>query len=593
MLRKVKSSLSLKITALLVIMIVLCAVTLGIASVTLYRSDSVEANARRALDIAHSTAALIEPEQFAQVMKTLEKNEYWYIVKNSLDEIAERTNVAYLYVLDADYSDAMTYFGEGYNRATSSDAEIDLGETELIVIEGENTYADEMFEVLRDGVPRVTDIYKSGDFGTMVSGFVPIVDRGGAVIGVIGVDLSVNEVMHATTGFGVRILLIILVFLLVFSILCAAVIRRHIERPLKALTFAADQMAVGDVDGDVRIDAGRTDEIGILSASCAKMSNYTKLQVALLKQLADRDLTMQVTSRSPKDAMNIALQNTVTNLSQVIGDIREAAIQVAAGAQQVSNSSGVLSQGATEQACAIQALTASIAEISSQTVLNAENARSANDLARRAEADAAEGNRQMNHMLGAMADINEASGNINKIIKVIDDIAFQTNILALNAAVEAARAGQHGKGFAVVAEEVRNLAARSAAAARETANLIEGSIRKVQDGTKIANETATALAEIVGAVEKVVSLVEGIAEASNEQASGISQINEGIEQVSQVVQNNTATAEESAAASEDLSSQAELLKELVSRFTVDRRSKTASAGRTQLLPAENRTRLVV
>ncbi|MDD3364920.1 MAG: methyl-accepting chemotaxis protein, partial [Syntrophomonas sp.] len=281
-----------------------------------------------------------------------------------------------------------------------------------------------------------------------------------------------------------------------------------------------------------------------------------------------------------KDSLNLI----INSFNDTLGDIHLASDQVANASCQVASSSQMLAQGATEQSSAIEELTASIRQIAIQTSQNAVNANQANELALNARDNAVEGNNQMKGMLEAMEAINESSGNISKIIKVIDEIAFQTNILALNAAVEAARAGQHGKGFAVVAEEVRNLAARSASAAKETTDMIEGSIKKTEAGTRIAGDTATALSQIVEGVTKVATLVGDIAVASNEQASGIAQIDKGVEQISQVVQNNAATAEESASASEELSSQASLLKEGVNKFSLKKRGSSSTIDLQSISP---------
>lgn len=295
----------------------------------------------------------------------------------------------------------------------------------------------------------------------------------------------------------------------------------------------------------------------------------------VLEEISSGNLAVSVEGNYMKDHAIIkkAINNSVESFNEVLGNIISASEQVASGSKQVSNSSIALSQGATQQASSIEELTTSLEEISSQTNLNAQNANEASKLAESAKINAVQGNDLMNEMLAAMKDIEEASTKVCKIIKVIDDIAFQTNILALNAAVEAARAGQHGKGFAVVAEEVRNLAARSANAAKETTDMIEGSIRKVDDGTKITKETAEALKNIVNGVEKVASLVGDIAIASTEQATAIGQINQGVMQVSQVVQSNSATSQESAAASEELSSQAALLKDMVGKFKLKREGR--------------------
>lgn len=295
----------------------------------------------------------------------------------------------------------------------------------------------------------------------------------------------------------------------------------------------------------------------------------------VLEEMSKGNLLIAVEGNYKGDHATIknAINNTLASFNEILGNINSAAEQVASGSKQISVSSITLSQGSTEQASSIEEITASIEQITSQTNLNATNADTANGLATAVKEKAVQGNSQMSEMLKAMAEINDSSNSISKIIKVIDDIAFQTNILALNAAVEAARAGQHGKGFAVVAEEVRNLAARSANAAKETTSMIEGSIKKVETGTKIANETAIALNQIVEGIAKAADLVSDIATASNEQASGTAQISQAISQVSQVVQENSATSEESAAASEELSGQAELLKELINKYKFKKSSE--------------------
>jgi len=298
----------------------------------------------------------------------------------------------------------------------------------------------------------------------------------------------------------------------------------------------------------------------------------------ITETIANGNLDVVFDRKRKMSGIYLSIYNMSKKLNEVMTNINNASDQVASGSRQVSDSSMSLSQGATEQASSIEELTASVEEISTQTKQNAENATKAKEIAEMAQSNARQGNEQMADMLKAMAEINDSSNNISKIIKVIDDIAFQTNILALNAAVEAARAGQHGKGFAVVAEEVRNLAARSANAAKETTDMIEGSIKKVEGGTKIANNTAEALNKIVLDVSEAAILVGNIAVASNEQAQGVEQVNQGLTQISNVVQTTSATAEETAAASEELSSQAELLKSQVATFKLKAKGNERSSA---------------
>ncbi|HEX9062100.1 MAG TPA: methyl-accepting chemotaxis protein [Clostridia bacterium] len=354
--------------------------------------------------------------------------------------------------------------------------------------------------------------------------------------------------------------------------------------PVKEASAVLQEMAKGNLKASVKGNyKGDHAEIkDALNFTISTISGYISDITRVLTEMSSGNLTIAVTTEYVGDFVEIknSLNMIIESLNEVLGEINAASEQVAEGSRQVSASGQALSQGSTEQASSIEELTASLAQIAVQTKQNAMNANQANELAVSAKENAKEGNMQMQGMLKAMAEINESSGNISKIIKVIDEIAFQTNILALNAAVEAARAGQHGKGFAVVAEEVRNLAARSANAAKETTMLIEGSISKVEGGTRIASDTAEALNSIVEGVTRATDLVGEIASASNDQASGIAQINQGIEQVSQVTQTNSATAEESAAASEELSSQAQILKELVARFRL--KNRTSNSRRDEI-----------
>ncbi len=288
----------------------------------------------------------------------------------------------------------------------------------------------------------------------------------------------------------------------------------------------------------------------------------------VLDEMAKGILTRKMQGEYKGDyaQMRNSLNSTIDALNDILAQVNLSVDQVTDGVRQVSDASQAVSQGATEQAGSLEEITSSMAEIGSQSRQNAENAAQANQLSTTARNSAETGNNQMKQMLQAMEGINESSGQISKIIKVIDEIAFQTNLLALNAAVEAARAGIHGKGFAVVAEEVRNLAQRSAKAARETTELIEGSLDRVENGTKIANQTAHALDEIIQVVTKVTDLVGEIANASKEQVQGLDQVNHALVQVDQVTQSNAASAEESASAAEELSGQSHRLKTMLGKF---------------------------
>lgn len=342
-------------------------------------------------------------------------------------------------------------------------------------------------------------------------------------------------------------------------------ITRSMTAPMKKTVMMIEDLENGHLD--TRLQMERKDEIGQLAETMDRLADSLQYEVVdSLQKLANGNLTFDIQPRDEHDLVRGSLKKLGEDLNQIMLQIQTASEQIDSGSSQVSESAQSLSDGAAQSAASVEEISSSMNEIGGQTNTSSEYAQQANQLSTSASASANAGSERMAEMINAMGEINSAGQDIGKIIKVIDEIAFQTNLLALNAAVEAARAGQHGKGFAVVAEEVRNLAARSAKAASETAELIEGSILKASNGTKIAERTAEALEEIVGSIGKVSDLIEEIAASSNEQAQGIGQVNIGMQQIDQVIQQNTASAEESAATSEELSSQAAELKHQLSRF---------------------------
>ncbi|MCE9600573.1 MAG: methyl-accepting chemotaxis protein [Spirochaetia bacterium] len=298
------------------------------------------------------------------------------------------------------------------------------------------------------------------------------------------------------------------------------------------------------------------------------ISGSLKEVTEVANRLEQGDLTGNVSVKSKDEAGQVgsALNASLKSLNELLSQAMMTVEQVVAGSQQIASASQSLSQGAQEQASALEEITSSITELSAQTKQAAVNSESANVSATRVMDSANKGNDRMREMVVAMDDIKQATGNISRIMKAIDEIAFQTNLLALNAAVEAARAGKYGKGFAVVAEEVRNLATRSASSARETTEIVEGSIKKIQAGSQIAAETLMSFQEIVEAVKTSVRLMSEISEASNDQVKGILQVETALQQIDTVTQQNAGNAEETAAASEELAGQSNILSEKVRRF---------------------------
>lgn len=382
--------------------------------------------------------------------------------------------------------------------------------------------------------------------------------------------LSYYEAAKRSKRISVIVIMAVVLISVLSTIMACSSILRSITIPLKKVREAADAMAHGDLKHHVDFEG--TNEFGELANSIDTTVKTLSIYVTdisdVLNHLSNNDMTVRVDRDYIGDLAPIktSLQQITDRLNTALYEISESSELVASGAEQVASSSQVISQGASEQAASAEELSSSMDNISAQVRESAGFTEQTNELVEQVGSKLEYGNQQMQEMLQAMAQINEASNQIAKIIKTIEDIAFQTNILALNAAVEAARAGAAGKGFAVVADEVRNLAGKSAEAAKSTTVLIQNTIGAVDNGTKIADSTAQTLDSVVSGARDITTMVSKLAESAERQAASLEQVSTALDQITQVVQSNSATSEQCAAASEEMSSQAQTMKTLVGRY---------------------------
>ena len=348
-------------------------------------------------------------------------------------------------------------------------------------------------------------------------------------------------------------------------------IGRQISKPMVKAVDLMNQFGEGQFDS--RADKVGSDEIAQMSEAMNDFADVLQLSITningVLAALANGDLhqSADVELKGELDVLKKGVNHTVDIISQMIEEVAASSDKIDTSSSELALSSQNLADGTSKQAASLQEISSTVNEINSQGKTNNENAEIAQQITKQTLDIVKTGNEKMQDLLRSMQSIEETSSNVSKINKVIDEIAFQTNLLALNAAVEAARAGKYGKGFAVVAEEVRNLASRSADAAKNTTELIEASVKEINSGVQSANETASVLTEVNEGVEKITDLVSGIAAASAEQAVAVDEINKGLTQVNEIVQQNSAISEQTAASSNVLSSQVEDLKNMLGRFS--------------------------
>lgn len=560
-----KISIKTKISISVLVVSMICSLMIGCFSFVNYKNNLESYMGKRALDIAQTVSINLNGDKIAEYDKSGIKDDYYQQMLDYLCKVKQSVNPTYLYII-TDSGNNYKYIAEGYldgeepSKLGDTQAKSDYGaETAQAISTGNGTYTLKM--------------HYDSQYGNLLSGFAPIFNSKHQVVGIVGLDIGTDVINKSMNEYLPILLGIMLLSCFVSYLLIYIVVTKIVVGPMKVLESASLKLSKGEFEITLPNSyLKKRDEVGNLSKAfvlvAANMKNITKDISFVLTEMANRNLMVGIENDYMGDFLPIkeSINNIIESYNDLLANFELVAQNVSSGSNHVSDIAQSLAQGSTEQASAIQELSASIVTVSEDVNHNAQNVNLATKYISEVDGSVKLSNDYMQQMLSAMQEITITSNKISDIIKVIDDIAFQTNILALNASIEAARAGEAGKGFAVVADQVQNLASRSTEAANQTSQLIQNSISAVKTGVGVAGTTAAALESVLVKAQLVNDTISEVTKASNRQVAAIDEISQGLNQISDVVQNNSATAEESAAASEKLFSQATILNEEISKF---------------------------
>lgn len=562
----IKSKISIYVLAISII----SSLVIGGFSYQNFKNNLINYLGARAKSIAQVVSASIDGDRISQYSVTGQTDDDYQKLLAFLDSVKKNTNLSYLYIM-VDDGDYYKYIAE----APSDNEPSLLGDTDT-----KDQYGAEPSAVLSTGNAENSGVYYTTKYGSLISGFAPIFDHKGSIIGVIGMDIEANVVNDSINGYLPTLIGIVILSAAFSFILISLFVNRIVVKPIKGLQQAAQKLS--DSKFDINIPPKyqmKKDEIGRLSAAFVSVANNTNHIINeisnILSRMSNKDMSIKITGQYQGDFAPIqeSITNIVDTYNRLLSEFKTVSRDVSISAQQLSDVSGELALGSNTQSTAIEFLKTTISEFSSDAVTNALNINHAKDNVSEIVQALLQGKDQMKMTISAMDEINDSSNQISQIIKVIDDITFQTNILALNAAIEAARAGVAGKGFAVVAEEVRTLARKTSDAANKTSSLINTSINAIKKGSSITKQTASAIENAADKAEHVLGIIDKIASTSNVQASSITGITAGMSQISEVIQNNSAKAQESAALSEELTVHCNNLHEELSDFILYHKDK--------------------